>query len=425
MNEKLLQYLWNFKIFKNFDFIDTEGNTLEIMDFGKWNHDSGPDFLLAKIKTGNIILAGNIEIHVKSSDWILHQHSKDTAYKNVILHAVYEKDVDIEELSFRKVPTLELKSFIDHHILSKYESLLKKNTFIPCENIFDPSQIPFQFSEESLLKKLEDKTNQIQESLNTFKNNYEAVMFHFLAYAFGLKVNAVIFKQMMESIDFKIFQKVANNENQMHALFYGISGWLDPPVDEQTENWKKEFEFLKNKFQLSEIKYHPKFLRLRPANFPTIRLSQLAKLYCQKPNIFSKIIDAKSKKELFDIFGNIQAHSYWDNRYSFGKISKERYEKILTEDFIERIILNAALPIKYIYHRANKENAADEILEIYRSLQPEKNNLVSLWKDLGVDIENALDSQAYIYHFKNVCENKKCLNCSIGFQLLKNTSLPT
>ncbi|MCS3530899.1 hypothetical protein M2373_002310 [Chryseobacterium sp. JUb7] len=198
MTEKLLQYLWNFKVFRHFDFKDIEGNSVEILDFGKWNTDSGPDFLSAKIKVNTIIFAGNIELHVKSSDWIFHNHSPDPNYQNIILHVVFQNDIEIEELSSKRIPTLELISYIDQNILWKYEKLVGGSQFIPCETIFNPTQIPVNFHEQNVLKKLENKSFELEKSLAQFKNNFEAVLFHSLAYSFGLKVNALFSNRLQK-----------------------------------------------------------------------------------------------------------------------------------------------------------------------------------------------------------------------------------
>ena len=419
MNEKLLQYLWNYKIFKSFDFKDMQGNSIEILDFGTWNQNAGPDFLNAKIKIGNLIFAGNIELHLRSSDWIFHQHSGNPDFENIILHVVFQHDIEIDELSQKNIPTLELKNFIDSKILAKHENLLSENQFIPCEKIFDAEKIPFAFAEENLHQKLNEKSQEIEQSLQKFKNNYEAVLFHYLAYAFGLKVNAQIFKQLAESINFRIIQKISQNQIQLESLFFGKANWLEDPQDETTKIWKKEYDFLKLKFQLSDITFNPKFLRLRPQNFPTIRLSQLANLYHFHTNLFSRIIKAKSIIEVYKIFGNVKASDYWNHHFNFGKISTVENEKKLTKDFINLLLLNAILPIKYTYHKNNREEIADEILEFYLKISAEKNVVIENWKSLKVPIKNALESQAYIYHFKNFCTNKKCLNCSIGLKLLQ------
>lgn len=421
MTEKLLQYLWNYKVFTNFDFKDIEGNPVEILDFGKWNADSGPDFLTAKIKVNNIILAGHIELHVKASDWIFHNHSHDPNYQNIILHVVYHNDMEIDELNNKNVPTLELKSYINQNILWKYEKLSGGNQFIACENIFDPDKIPLHFHEENILKKLNEKSAELEKSLEKFKNNFEAVLFHSLAYSFGLKVNADIFRQIAESIDFGIILKIRQNKTQLEALLFGASGWLEDPKDESMKIWKREFDFLKAKFNISDLKFFPKFLRLRPPNFPTIRLAQLADLYHQQQNLFSRIIHIKSTEELFDLFKNVKASEYWDNHFNFGKISSVVQPKVVSRDFIELVILNTVLPLKYTYHKYHNEEITDDLIAFYNNLPAEKNSIVESWKTLKVPVSNALESQSFIYHFNHFCLQKNCLHCSIGFKLLKES----
>lgn len=422
MNEKLLQYLWNFKIFTHYNFHDLDGNPIEILDFGKWNKDSGPDFLMAKVKVNNVILAGNIELHVKSSDWIFHQHSKDPNYDNIILHVVFQNDADIDELNKKNIPTLELRNHIDENIFGKYEKLLKESQFVACEDLFNSDKIPVHFFEESLLKKLEEKSSEFEKDLELYKNNYEAVLFHSLSYSFGLKVNAHLFKQIAESIDFTVFNKIKQNKIQVEALLFGISGWLEKPEDEQMKIWRREFDFLKAKFDIHDLIIRPKFLRLRPPNFPTLRLSQLANLYYQQQNLFSKIINTEHVGELKQIFKDVKASEYWDNHFNFGKLSPVDQPKALTNDFIELIILNSILPLKYTYHKHHNEEITEEILTFYKDLSAEKNSVIDGWKNLGLKIKNALQTQSLIYHYKNYCTPKNCLNCSIGFKILKENN---
>ncbi|RKS96103.1 DUF2851 family protein [Chryseobacterium defluvii] len=421
MTEKLLQYLWNHKVFNNSDFKDVEGIPIEILDFGQWNTNAGPDFLLAKIKINNVVLAGNIELHIKSSDWIFHRHSNDPNYENIILHVVFHHDIEIDDLKNNNIPTLELRNHIDQQLLLQYEKLVNGSHFIPCESIFDKNKIPVNFHEENIIKKLDEKSVELEKSLEEYKNNFEAVLFHSFAYSFGLKVNAFTFKQIAESIDFSIINKVRQNKVQMEALLFGISGWLDIPQDEPMKIWKREFDFIKNKFRISDIRFHPKFLRLRPSNFPTIRLSQLADLYNQQ-HLFSKIITAKNKDELMQLFAMVKASDYWNNHFSFGKITKTSHVKYLSKDFIELIILNTILPLKYTYHKYHKEEITDEILDFYRNIPAEKNSLIDNWRNLGLDITSALESQSLIYQYSGACKEKNCLNCSIGFKLLKESS---
>lgn len=421
MKEDFLQYIWQHKLLKHFDFKDVKGNPIEILDFGQWNTDAGADFQLAKIKIGNIILVGHIELHIKSSDWHKHKHSENTDYQNIILHIVYENDMEITDLETKNIPTLELKSYIDDEILAKYNSLIREKTFVLCENIFDKNAIPPVFSEEGLLRKLEEKSLEIEESLKRFKSNYEAVLFHYLAYAFGLKVNSQIFKQMAESLDFSTINKVRQNLTQLEALLFGTANWLNELQDETMQKWKTEYDFLKAKFRLLDLRFSPKFLRLRPPNFPTIRLSQLASLYHIQPNLFSKIINANKASEIYELFNNVKASKYWDNHFNFGKISPSVSEKTLSKDFINLLIINAILPIKYTYHKYHNENISSEIINFYKEIPKESNTITKKWEDMGVKIKNSLDSQAYIYHYKTFCNEKKCLNCDIGLKILKHS----
>lgn len=419
MTEKLLQYLWNYKVFKYFDFKDIEGNPVEIIQFGKWNKDAGPDFLDSKIKINGLVLAGNIELHIRSSDWIFHNHSQDPNYQNIILHVVFQHDIEISQLSDQKVPTLELKHYIEENIIWKYERLINGNQFIACESIFNKDKIPVNFHEGNILKKLEEKSAEFEQSLVLYKNNFEAVLFHSLSYSFGLKVNSYIFRQIVESVDYGIINKIRQNPLQLEALLFGISGWLTSPEDGQMKIWKREFDFLKAKFKLSDLIFHPKFLRLRPPNFPTIRLSQLADLYRQQ-NLFSKIMEAEHIDELYNIFKSVKASEYWDCHFNFGTISKVQ-PKTLTKGFIDLIILNTILPLKYAYHKYHSEEIVDKIIDLYQNIPAEKNSLIQSWKDLGISVTNAMESQSLIYHYKNSCDEKNCLTCSIGFKLLKES----
>ncbi len=286
--------------------------------------------------------------------------------------------------------------------------------------MFNKDRIPLFFEEEVLLQKLDFKSESLEFSLKKNQNNYEAVLFHQLAYAFGLKVNAEIFLQLAESLDFSVIQKIKQNKVQLEALLFGICNFLDEPKDEMMKVWKREFDFLKIKFNINEVRIAPKFSKLRPPNFPTIRISQLANLYHSQPNLFSKIINAQTIDDLYLIFDNISASEYWDNHFNFGKISTIENQKLLSKDFIDLIIINSILPIKYFYHKNHNPEIVDEIFDFYKQLRPEKNSVLDEWKSLGLKFENALQTQAFLYQYKKFCTKKKCLNCSIGFQLLKS-----
>lgn len=393
---------------------------MEILDFGKWNRDAGPDFLMGKICWKGMTFAGPIELHIKASDWILHGHEQDINYQNIILHAVYFDDAQIPSLKSRNIPTLVLAPYIDAGKLRKFEQLAATETFIPCEKIFTPSAIPFGFSEETLLRKLDAKATEMEDRLAQNKNNWEALLFQQLAYAFGLKVNAEIFLSLAQSLDFSTVQKVRQNMVQLEALLLGRAGWLEEVQDETMALWQREFQFLKNKFQLDDRIFPPQFLRLRPPGFPTLRLSQLAGLYHQSQGLFSAVISAKNLQELAAPFAGIAASGYWDTHYNFSKVSKESFPKKLSKEFIRLLLINAVLPVKYAYHRHWEEDAADRVLSLYRELPAEENTLIKKWRKLGAPIASALDAQAFLHHHRTHCSVKNCLHCSIGLKILKS-----
>lgn len=417
MNEKILQFIWNYKIFSTNNLKDTVGNSIEILDFGKWNQNSGPDFSFAKIKVGNITFFGDVEIHVKASDWALHKHSEDKNYQNIILHVVFEDNIEITELSSKNIPTLELKNYISENTIQKYQSLNSNHQFIPCEDIFDSEKIPFQFSEETLIKKLDEKALNIEKTLQQNKNNYEETLFQLLAYNFGLKINAEIFMELAQGIDFTIVKKISKIKNQLEVLFFGYCGWLNNNKNESLKTWKQEFDFVIHKYQLEKRNFSPKFLRLRPANFPTIRISQFANLYHQKQNVFSDLILFKNVKDVKEILQNIQASEYWNTHYTFDKISEKSYPKKLSEEFINNIIINTILPFKYSYFKNLKEDIIDEIVKNYKDIKPEKNSIINNWENLDLKMQSSLDTQAFLYHFKQFCSQKKCLNCGIALKI--------
>ncbi|AVF47884.1 hypothetical protein CMT89_13595 [Elizabethkingia anophelis] len=416
MNEKYLQHIWYYKKFSNTNFHTSEGESIEILDFGEWNMNAGPDFLFAKIKIGTTILAGNIEIHVKSSDWYFHQHSGDLAYNNVILHVVYTDDMDIGELRDKNVPTLILKNYIDESSLDSYS----EKSFIPCEHLFTPSKIPAKHEEQVLLQKLEAKTIIYKRILERNKNNFEALLFQQLAYVFGLKVNAEIFHQMAYAIDYGTINKIRQNKVQLEALFYGMCGWLEEPVDSTMELWNREFRFLQSKFTLLDVRFSPKFSRLRPANFPTIRLSQLANLYAEQQNLFSIMIQNPDYQNIRTLLSALSASDYWTDHFSFGKMAQISFVKKLSPEFINLLFINCILPLQYFFQQLNSESKVGHIIDSYRNIPPEKNHIIKHWENLGIEFQNSLQTQAFLYQYKTFCKAKKCLNCAVGFQILKN-----
>ena len=421
MKEDFLHHLWQHKKFAVTDLKTTTGESIQILNSGQYLQLAGPDFFNAQIIIGQQKWAGNVEIHLKSSDWYVHNHEKDSNYDSVILHVVWEHDTPIFRKNNTEIPTLELKNYVQLSDLNKYQSLITQKNWIYCENdLHSVTDFIFKNWEERLyFERLERKSNEILQLLEASNNDWEAVLFWLLAKNFGLNTNGALFLKMAKSIPFSVIRKEAFAVENLEALFFGICCFLDEPKDERMQIWKREFDFLKVKFNLSDFRIHPKFSKLRPPNFPTVRLSQLANLYHSQPNLFSKLIEAKTIEDLYKIFKNVKASEYWDNRFNFGKISTVESKKYLSQDFIDLIVINTILPMKYFYHKNHNPEIVDVIFDFYKQMKPEKNSVLDEWKQLGMKFENALETQAFLYQYKLFCNHKKCLNCSVGFQLLK------
>ncbi len=426
MKEKFLHFIWRFQLFHNFPLCTTDGSIVSVEEKGLWNKlDSGPDFSMAKIKIDNQIWAGNVEIHVRSSDWDLHKHSSDKNYENVILHVVFEHDKEIEFLRSRKIQTLELKNFIPSEVLSNYERLIDAGkNFIPCEksiHLIREESVKF-WLERLVIERLERKTNEIEQEFLNCNKDWEELLFKKMAYAFGLKINAESFADWANSFPFKVLTKIQTKPDLVYALFFGQAGFLDFETEEiYTSNLKKDYSFLQSKFGLNPLdKSVFEFFRLRPPSFPTVRLMQLATLYGHYQNVFMFLMGTKDLGKIRQVFRDLKYPEFWKNHFTLEKESPVRSDKEISDELIDRIIINVILPLKFVYAKHRATNVSDELLEGLRNLPAEKNTIIQEFSKLGLKAENAFESQAYLELKRHFCNEKKCLNCALGLQILKN-----
>ncbi len=422
MNEKLLQYIWQFQYFNKSNLVTAENDALSIINVGTLNTNQGPDFFNARIKINNIILSGNIEIHTKASQWILHQHSNDKNYKNIILHIVWENDIPIKDDNNTPIPTLELKNIVPKVLIEKYIELMEATLQLPC-NSFLPclSQLGWTSWKERLTtERLLYKSSQIQEVYKKNNNNWEETMWQLLAYNFGLKVNATFFQQVAETISNNILSKHKNRIHQLEAMLLGQANLLnDEFQNDYPLSLKKEYIFLKRKYNLNEVKGSALFLRMRPANFPTIRLAQLAALISNSSHLFSKIKEIETISELQNLF-NINCSSYWNYHYTFFDNPSDFDEKKLGKQTIDNIIINTIIPIFFSYgwHHNDDELKLKSINWLHQ-IKPEKNKITKEWEILLIENKSAFDSQALIELTNSYCSKKKCLECAVGNNILK------
>ncbi|OBX22943.1 MULTISPECIES: DUF2851 family protein [Bizionia] len=421
MQEAFLHYLWQFKKFQLLNLKTTQGQHITVVNSGQHNQLSGPDFFAAQLKIDDQLWAGNVEIHIKSSDWYVHHHEKDPAYQNVILHVVWEHDTDVFRKDNTAIPALELKNHIDKKLLDNYYQLFsKKQTWINCESEFSdtPDFVLQNWLERLYIERLEQKSVAITSLLVKSKNNWEAVLFAMLAKNFGLNINGDAFLSMAQSLDFAIIRKLQNKPEELEALFLGQAGLLSTESNEPYElQLNTHYLYLKNKFQLDNSHVtQPQFFKLRPPNFPTIRLSQLAILYTKNDALFSKIMGCKTLEQIHKLF-QVGCSEFWRTHFTFQTTSKPS-KKILTKNFINLVIINTVVPLKFAYNKKQGTDVISELLELMAKIPSENNTIVNKFNKLKAMPNYASVSQALLQLKTQYCKPNKCLQCAIGNRLI-------
>ncbi len=423
MREELLHFIWKTNKLQQKTLRTVNKASIQILHPGTHNKGSGPDFFNAKIEIDDQLWAGNVEIHLKSSDWYAHHHETDPKYDNVILHVVWEDDIVVFRKDRSHIPTLELQHYVPNTLLSAYRSLLEnsKRKFINCEKNIDniPVFLWNSWLERLYIERLEQKSKTIFDLLEVSQNNWEQVLFTLLLKSFGTKVNGPSFLSLSNVLGFSKVRKLRQDLFSFESTLLGLCGLLESN-DEQDGYYlslQKEFEYQRNKFgfHLHTVQ-PPEFFGLRPNNFPTIRLSQLANLYHQEENLFSKVITATSSNEFYRLFA-VEASIYWQEHYSFGKASKKSTKK-LSKAFIDLLIINTVVPLKFAYAQKRKANVDLELINLLSGLKSEKNVITRNFTDLGVSTNNALRSQAVLQLHTNYCSKNQCLKCAVGASLL-------
>ncbi len=424
MSEDFLHHLWKFRLFNQLDLVTTSNEPVEIIKPGDHNFDSGPDFFNAKIRIGDTLWAGNVEVHISGSDWNRHQHQLDKAYDNIILHVVYHSDKPMHRASGEAIPTIEIRSRIDQKMYQNYLFFKNSSGWIPCEkSISDvPSLIIQNTIDRLLLDRLERKSITIQNSLLLNNNNWEETFYQALARNFGFKTNAEPFELLAKSLPSVTLARQRSSHLQIEAMLYGQAGFLNEHFeDEYPRQLQNEYVFLKQKYRLQPIDTHLwKFLRLRPVNFPTIRLAQFAGLIVKSDRLFSKIMEAERTVDVKDLL-KVNVSDYWLTHYQFDKSSSKRF-KHLGDESMENLIINTIAPFLFVWGKQKGEEFyMDRALQFLQELDGEKNTLIKRWDALGMPVSTAYNTQALLQLKTELCNNKKCLSCPAGNYLLKNS----
>jgi hypothetical protein len=424
MTEEFLHYIWRYRLYDTQLFLTT-GEIVEIIHPGELNTDSGPDFFNARIKIGNTLWAGNIEIHVNSSDWYRHNHHVDHAYDNLILHVVYNHDKVIPWLNHSELPTLELNQVVRKETWQRYLKFMASHTWIPCENLVaGVSHVSVSaWLDRLLVERLEKKSKQVEQALTSVANDWNHAFYLLLARNMGFKLNNDAFERLAASISYRVLFRHADNLIQVEAMLFGQAGMLDQEfMDDYPRRLKFEYDFLKKKYQLKAIENHCwKYLRLHPGNFPTIRISQLANLIHVSGELLKQLFDLKDIEGISSLF-NIQASAYWFNHYRFDKFSVPA-SKRLGEESIKLLTINLISPFLFTYGQKQGNSEHMEIaMKILEKTTGENNSVVRKWISLGIDASTAAHTQALLELKSNYCDRKKCLSCTIGSALLKARS---
>ncbi|HRG10321.1 MAG TPA: DUF2851 family protein [Cyclobacteriaceae bacterium] len=424
MTESFLHYLWQFQYFDKKGLVTTTGEPITILNQGILNTDAGPDFSQVKIKIGAIDWAGSVEIHIQSSGWYEHKHHEDAAYENVVLHVVWEENKPVQRKDGTRLPTLELKDRADKILQKSYQKLVTNTAVIPCQSVFENVNAVTRHSmiDKAAMIRLEEKSKQVLKLLEANQGDWEETVYQLLALGFGFKVNKDPFLQLAKALPYKLIRKHRAKVEQVEALLFGQAGFLMAKTkDEYLAQLYNEFEFLTKKYNLTQNQLHPsqwKFLRLRPANFPSLRIAQFAALLSIKENIFSTLLEIENYRDLESLF-RVQTSPYWKQHYRFSKPVSGAVPELGT-DSREVLLINTVIPILIAYGQSRDDwSYVDRAVQFLQQIPAEKNKITRTWQQLNCVATNAFETQGLIELYNNFCQRRACLNCTIGSAILK------
>lgn len=421
MREEFLHYVWHNK---KFDFSNAKtvcNKEITIIDSGKYTKGTGADFFNAQLIIDDLRWAGNVEIHLNSSDWYLHNHHNDPNYNNVILHVVWNHDVDVYYRDQTVLPVLELKNYVAETLKSEYMNFNSSKSWIFCENQIQHLDLTIlaKWKEELFFQRLQEKAFPMKTLLVESQNDWEAVLFCMLAKNFGLNINGSVFFELAKSIPFSIIRKEAYEVENLEALFLGRAGLLENDFqDTYPKELQNRWNYLKVKYNLKDVRIEQvEFFKHRPDNFPTIRLAQLAMLYHKNQYLFETLIQSVSLEDFYSLF-ELGTSSYWNTHYVLDKESPKK-RKLLSKSFIDLLVINTVIPMKYLYQHYQQKIDYQQLLQPLQAVKPEQNIIIDRFKQIGISSNNAFDTQALLQLKKHYCDHKKCMNCSIGLSLLQ------
>ncbi|MBQ8223757.1 MAG: DUF2851 family protein [Bacteroides sp.] len=421
--EELLHYVWKHKIFPLKELYTTTGALVEVIDPGLPNRNAGPDFFNAKLKLDGTLWVGNVEIHTQATDWLKHGHDRDRAYDSVVLHVVGESNCDVCRSTGEPIPQLVLP--VPQQVRERYSELSAAEIKPPCYTILPalPKLIIHSWLSALQVERLQQKTELITARLQRLGNHWEDAFFITLARNFGFGLNGDAFEAWAGGLPFRAIDKHRDNLFQVEAFFFGQAGLLEDEAgsDDYYQKLQSEYRYLRHKFSLGQPldASRWKFLRLRPGNFPHVRLAQLAALYHREHSLFSRLMETESIEAIKKILSNILPSSYWEEHFTFQKSSPRRAKQV-GDGALNLIIINTVVPFLYAYgrHKA-EERLCERATQLLENLKTENNHITRLWEGAGLPITTAADSQALIQLTKEYCDKRNCLRCRFGYEFLR------
>jgi hypothetical protein len=428
MKEEFLHYLWKYSLYNADSLTDSDGKRITVIHPGEYNRDAGPDFFNSRLLIGDTIWAGNVEIHARSSHFVLHGHQTDPAYNNVILHVVAENDRKVFNERGEEILTSEIK--FDETLYEKYLALVNNPYVIACQGEFSKVDriLIRQWLGSLVVERLQEKSEMILRIMDETGNDWDETFYRLLSRYFGFRVNTEPFEMLARAIPFRIIRKHADNRFQIEALLFGTAGMLEEGLfkdalsDDYYRSLIKEYRILASKYSLQSLDgWIWKFSRLRPANFPTLRISQLASMLSVSGGLFSKVTEANDVRGLNKLF-EVSASEYWDDHFVFGRKSRKS-KKNTGSQTTDILLINAVIPAIFVFGRSrDRQDICERALDFLEGIEAEDNKIISEWKIAGMNVASAFDSQALIQLRNEYCRNRKCLSCRIGNKIISQGS---
>jgi hypothetical protein len=424
MKEEFLHYLWKYSLYDPAKLSDEDGNRIIVINPGEYNRDSGPDFFNARLIIAGTEWAGNVEIHIRASHFDNHRHNLDPVFDNVILHIVAENDRKIFNSKGAEVLTAALS--FDNTLYEKYIDLVNNPFTIACQSgLKDIDNILInQWLSALVIERLQEKYDQVLKILTGTGNDWEETFYRLLSRYFGFRVNTEPFEMLANALPFRIIRKHTDNLFQIEALLFGTAGMLEEGLFREALNDKyycdliREYKILSAKYSLQPVHgWLWKFSRLRPANFPTLRISQLAAMLATTGGLFSRALEAANTGQLRELF-EVMASGYWDDHFVFGKKSRG-YQKSTGSQATDIFLINAVIPAIFVYGKSrDSRETCEKAITFLETIGPEENSIISEWRSSGINPESAFYTQALLQLRNNYCRKRKCLDCRIGARLI-------